>query len=194
VPYPVIVAAAGASSRCPEGKLLKAWRGRPLLAWLLETLTAPPRLGPVLVVSGHNAAPVRTLALSFPGVQVAHNPEWASGLASSLRRGEQALGPGNGFLISLADTPLYRSETIDAILPRHPGEHKQVRQPIYAGQPGHPVYIPEGMRRYWPDLRGDQGARQLFERCSSGHCQVPVDDPGVVRDFDHTSDFEEAAL
>lgn len=42
---PAIVAGAGGSSRCPEGKLLKLWRGRPLLEWLLETLSDHPGVG-----------------------------------------------------------------------------------------------------------------------------------------------------
>lgn len=188
--YPALVAAAGGSSRCPEGKLLKSWRGRPLLAWLLETLVEHPRVGQIVVITGHRSDEVEQLSREFDCIETHHNQDWPSGVSSSLKLGESRLPPGDGFLVALGDCPLFRPETLSAVLPT--AEIETVNVPTYQGQSGHPVFIPEWARADWSQMRGDQGARQLFAGWADRLRYCPVDDPGSVRDFDLSSDFSEA--
>ncbi len=187
--YPALVAAAGASSRCPEGKLLKAWRGRPLLAWLLETLVEHPRVGRLLVLTGHRADEVQKIVNNFHGAETLFNPEWSEGISSSLRLGESQIDIGEGFLVALGDVPFFSAETLESVLPTL--KSNTVNVPTYQGRPGHPVYIPEWARRDWVNLQGDQGAKQLFYRWGDRVRYLPTDDPAVVRDFDRASDFED---
>lgn len=185
---PVLVAAAGASSRCPEGKLLKAWQGRPLLGWLLEKLVAHPRLGPIVVVTGGHGQAVATLAGSYPGVSVVENSLWATGLASSLKIGVTALPPEGGFLVALGDTPLFTLETLEQVLPS--GHADRIRVPSYQGRRGHPVFFPAWTRPEWDELQGDTGAKPMMTRWADRLVEIPVEDAGILRDFDQTSDFE----
>lgn len=186
--FPVIVAAAGGSTRCPEGKLLKLWQGRPLLDWLLGTLSGHPRLGPLVVVTGHLRSQVEKLAQTYPDVHTRFNPDWKEGLSTSLRVGEWALPPGEGFLVALGDTPLFSLQTLEAVLPSQ--DLVRVRIPLHGQREGHPVFFPEWMRAHWPELSGDRGARPLLSRWPELVERVPVDDSGVLRDFDQASDFE----
>lgn len=185
---PVLVAAAGASSRCPEGKLLKALGDRPLLGWLLEKLVSHPRLGPIVVVTGGHGPAVATLATGYPGVQVVENLQWATGLASSLKVGVAALPPEGGFLVALGDTPLFTLDTLEQILPS--GHADRIRVPSYQGRRGHPVFFPEWTRPEWNELQGDTGAKPLMKRWAGRLVEIPVDDPGILRDFDQSCDFE----
>jgi CTP:molybdopterin cytidylyltransferase MocA len=202
---PVIVPAAGGSTRCPEGKLVKAWRGRPLLEWLLDTLDAHPLLGTVLVITGHHQEKVERLCRPYTKVVTAHNPRWEDGLSSSLRLGESTLPVGQGFLVALGDTPLIHPRTVSAVLPclgsvspclgsvSPSPASESIRIPVYQGHAGHPVYFPEWVRAYWPDLSGDRGAKGLLQRWPDRVRRVEVNDPGILRDFDSASDFAEPA-
>ncbi len=187
--FPAIVCAAGASSRCPEGKLFKLWRDKPLLLWLLETLASHPKLDRILLICGERMDEVKGLSQAFSGVETHFNADWAEGISSSLRLGERLLPPGNGFLVALGDTPLFRSETLDRVLPDD--GQTSVNIPTYLGLSGHPVYIPEWAREDWRTLQGDQGAKQLFSRWGDRVRTIPVQDRGVVRDFDRLEDFQE---
>ncbi len=187
--YPVIVAAAGGSSRCPEGKLLKSWQGKPLLAWLLERLSAHPGLGSLLVVTGHQREKVEALAADYPGARTVHNPDWRQGLSSTLKKGESQLARGHGFLVALGDTPLFQAETLERLLP--PERCREIRLPTYQGRFGHPAFFPEWVRLRWGLMSGDQGAKSLIRRWARYVVEIPVDDPGILRDFDRSEDFQE---
>lgn len=187
--FPAIVCAAGASSRCPEGKLFKLWKGKPLLVWLLESLTNHCELDRILVICGDRIDEVKRLTQTFSGIESHFNADWGQGISSSLRLGERLLPPGDGFLVALGDTPLFRSDTLDRILPTE--GQTTVNVPSYQGRTGHPVFVPEWAREDWRTLRGDRGAKQLFPRWGDRVRTVPVSDSGVVRDFDRPEDFLE---
>ena len=109
---PVIVAAAGGSSRCPGNKLLAPYHGKPLLQWLLQSLSSHPALGRILVVTGAQRTEVEALLFPYPQTRAVFNPHWRAGLASSLRRGVEALPPTRGFLVAMGDTPFFSALTL----------------------------------------------------------------------------------
>lgn len=189
---PAIVAAAGGSSRCPGGKLLRSWRGRPLLAWLLETLSRHPGIASILVVTGHDGERVESLLQEFPRASSIYNADWTQGLSSSLRVGVSTLSSQTGFLVALGDTPLFVSRTLSQVLPEDLAL-EQVRVPTYEGKRGHPVYFPAWTREHWPSLRGDRGASQLMSAWGDRVREIPVEDEEILRDFDSIADFEGAA-
>lgn len=188
--YPVLVAAAGGASRCMGDKMTRDYRNRPLLHWLLDTLCAHPDIGEVIVVTGHRRSEVEKLILPFPQARGLYNPHWAQGLSTTLKTGVSALPQDSSFLTALGDTPFFAASTLDMVLPQNATERNQVRQPSYLGQPGHPMYFPGWTRPDWQKLQGDRGARQLFQLWQEKTVNVPVSDPGILRDFDTPQDFE----
>ena len=65
-----------------------------------------------------------------------------------------------------------------------PEDGREICRPVYHGQAGHPVLWG---RRFFSAMRlveGDQGAKALFQEFSDYVCDVPVSDPGVLRDID----------
>lgn len=148
-------------------KQLLRWRGRPLVAHVLDAAAAAG-IAEVVVVLGHAAGEV-ALALEPPGggragtrTRLVVNPEHASGHASSLRAGLAAAGPEAGAaLILLADQPEVRPETIRALAAA--GTRDGIARAGYRGRPGHPVLLGRGV---WPELaglEGDVGARRLID-------------------------------
>ncbi|MDX2000590.1 MAG: nucleotidyltransferase family protein [Thermoanaerobaculia bacterium] len=181
-----VVLAAGGSTRMGDRHKLTALLGdRPLVAYAVDTVLAS-RARPVVVVTGHRAEAVRA-SLGGREVTFVANPEWPTGLASSLRAGLAVVPEAvAGVLVCLGDMPRIRAATLDALLDAFTGPTAIV-VPEYQGRRGHPVLFGRDHFVELARTTGDVGARGLLER----HAQnvVPVDDPGVLVDVDTPADL-----
>jgi molybdenum cofactor cytidylyltransferase len=156
-----VVLAAGRSTRMgAQNKLLADIAGKPMVRRVVETALAS-RARPVLVVTGHQGAEV---AAALAGLEVAliPNPDYATGLASSLRAGIRAVPVDcAGALILLGDMPRIAAEHVDLILGAFTAARDTIVVPVHEGRQGNPVLWP---RRYFPELlqlEGDAGAKRL---------------------------------
>ena len=111
-----IVLAAGRSSRMgQQNKLLADIGGKPMVRHTVEAALAS-RAAPVVVVTGHMAAEVAA-ALDGLDVTLAANPDYATGLASSLKVGVRVLqGNQDGILVLLGDMPRIERGHIDRLI------------------------------------------------------------------------------
>lgn len=158
-----IVLAAGSSTRMAGGnKLLALFEGSPLVRRVVERAVAS-RVAGTVVVTGHDAHFVDAAITGLP-VRIAHNPDFARGLASSLRAGIAALpASAGGALIVLGDMPAIEPSHLDRmILAFEQAGGKAVIRATNAGQPGNPVILPQAMLARAGALRGDIGARHLI--------------------------------
>jgi molybdenum cofactor cytidylyltransferase len=165
-------------------KLLVALDGAPLVARSVDAVLAS-RARPVVVVTGHDAARVRA-ALAGRELVFAHNPDYATGIAGSLRSGIAALGAElDAALVCLADMPWVRPAHVDALIDAFEADaERPICVPIYDRQRGHPVLWPARHLPAIAALAGDAGARALLAAHAAEVRTVPVADPGVVRDVD----------
>ncbi len=100
-----LILAAGRSSRMRgPNKLLARFDGEPLIRRMAKRALAS-KADPVIVVTGHRADDIAA-ALDGLDVEIAHNPDFADGLATSLKTGLHAVPDGAaGALVLLADMP-----------------------------------------------------------------------------------------
>jgi molybdenum cofactor cytidylyltransferase len=157
-----IVLAAGRSTRMgPENKLLADIGGRPMVRRVVETALAS-KARPVLVVTGHQADEVAA-ALAGCNVTLVPNPDYATGLASSLKAGVRAVpGACDGALILLGDMPRIARGHIDMSIEAFAAALDAIVVPVHEGRQGNPVIWP---RRTFPELLqldGDAGAKRLI--------------------------------
>ena len=181
----VVVLAAGRSTRMGgPNKLLAVHQGKPLVRHAVEH-ALEAGIGPVCVVTGHQGEAVAAALAGLP-VDVVHNPEFASGLSSSVRAGVAALGDAaDGAVIVLGDMPLVSPpimRRLAAVFREHP-EAKAV-VPTMLGERGNPVLIGRALFGAVAALQGDVGARRLIDAAGAHVVEVPVDDPGIHRDID----------
>ena len=82
-------------------------------------------------------------------------------------------------------------QTLDQLIAAfNPLENRNICVPVQASQWGNPVLIG---RRFFPEalaIEGDRGARELLRDYPEQVAEVPVDDPGVLRDIDSPEDAE----
>ncbi len=153
-----IVLAAGAGTRAGGPKaLLRMPDGTP---WLELAVTALLDGGctRVIVVLGAQAPIARPLVPDLPNVTTVVAMEWELGMSESLRIG-LAAADGGAALLTLVDLPGLPASVVQRVL----GSSGELRQAVYDGRPGHPVYIDAA---HWvavaETLSGDRGARSYL--------------------------------
>jgi molybdenum cofactor cytidylyltransferase len=177
----------------PRNKLLLEWRnGKSVIRTVVESAIAADA-GPVVVVIGHEAAQVKT-AVEDCDCRVVHNPDFASGMASSLQKGfEAGLENGaDGVFVLLGDMPLAGADVILAVRQVAYENPERIVQPIAEGQPAHPVWLPARLSAGMERLSGDQGARKLIE--SDPEPVITIDVGGKAATDIDTVDAYETAL
>ena len=179
-----VILAAGSSARLGRPKQLLMWRGSPLLQHVIEAAAAS-NLAEVVVVLGHEAGRIST-ALALPeGARLAHNPDYQSGQASSLRVGLDALSSdAHAAAILLSDHPYVSAALINRVLDEFDRVAAPVVRPTFGGVPGHPVVAARSEWERWK-LGGDEGARALFEGSVR---ELPLDDV-TFADVDTWDDY-----
>lgn len=163
-----IVLAAGRSSRYRAGggkeetKLIAEIGGRPIVRRVAEAALAS-RARPVVVVVGHASGAIES-SLAGVAADIAFNPDFATGLASSLRTGLQAMpSDAAGAVVLLGDMPYVDSELIERLIDAYEAAPAAFAvAPLAEGRRGNPVLIGRALFESAMRLAGDQGARRLL--------------------------------
>jgi len=170
-----IVLAAGRSRRMGgPNKLLARFGETPLVRRTAE-MALRSDAAEVIVVTGHMREEIEA-ALSGLAVSFVHNPDYESGLASSLQTGLRALPhDAAGALIVLADMPNLSSEALDEMIGTFaPEEGRGIVLATASGKRGNPVLW---ARRYFPELMqasGDAGGRHVIGEHSEDVAEVEL--------------------
>ena len=140
---------------------------------------------PVIVVTGHAAAEVRT-ALKGPAIEFANNPDFAKGLSTSLKVGLNAVPEDcDGAIVLLGDMPDVDTALIDRLIAAFdPGEGRAICVATRHGRRGNPVLW---ARRFFPEMlaiEGDVGARNLIGTYGELVCEVDAPDDAPLTDID----------
>jgi CTP:molybdopterin cytidylyltransferase MocA len=182
-----VLLAAGQGSRLGRPKALVELGGRTLADRGVALLQAGGA-DPVLIVTG--AVEVRV-----EGAHVVANPDWRSGMGSSVRAALAHLGdPGDlgeadAAVFALVDQPLVGAESVRRLIAAY-RDGASVAVASYAGQPRNPVLI---AREHWPAVAesatGDRGARAFLRARPELVTPVECGDTGQPDDIDTPDDL-----
>jgi CTP:molybdopterin cytidylyltransferase MocA len=177
-----VLLAAGGGSRFGGPKALVEFEGE-RLADRGVRLLADGGCGPVVAVLG--AAPI-----TLPGAITVTNPDWATGMGSSLRAGLRAVpASARAAVIALADQPLIRPAAVRRLIEAfEAGAEVVVAE--YGGRSRNPVLI---SRAYFAEVsalaEGDVGARPFLRARPELVTRVACDDAGDPADVDTLEDL-----
>ena len=180
-----LVLAAGQSSRMgKQNKLLLEINDKSMLEHVVTALK-PIELDSITVVTGHESKKVEAV-LENEEVNFVHNPDYASGISTSLIRGLESLDEDvSAVLVCLGDMPLIRTEQLREIVHAfNPVEGREICVPTYKGKRGNPVLWSSRFFSEMKESKGDTGARRLLSEYEELVCEVPVKDSAVLVDFD----------
>lgn len=178
-----LVLAAGGGSRYGMPKALIRYPDKLLVQHAIDTLRGAG-LRRCMVVLGAEADKVRAAAPDISDISdVVVNPDWETGLGSSLRVGLQALtdADADAALVVLVDMPGVTAAAVRRIA-EHAGRDSLVMGG-YGARRGHPVLLG---RDHWQGVAetatGDRGARDYLR--THDVRVVPVGDVADDRDID----------
>jgi CTP:molybdopterin cytidylyltransferase MocA len=199
-----ILLAAGQGSRLGQPKALIMLGGQSLARRGIAMLQAggadpvivvtgaggPGELGPA---SGGGVGPgARTAETGRSGtaVRTVHNPEWRTGMGSSLAAGLAAVpGECTAAVVALADQPLVGTVAVGRLIAAH-AAGAVVAVSCYDGRPRNPVLI---SREHWPEVialaTGDVGARPFLRAHPELVTSVECGDTGRPDDVDTPDDL-----
>jgi molybdenum cofactor cytidylyltransferase len=182
-----VVPAAGRAERFGGGKLIAVIDGEPLLTHTLRSLLDGGVQSAVLVVSAARDFGGVAL-LDDPRVKVVVNPASERGMFSSIQVGITALVPAPTWLVLPADMPFVLPATVAAVA-AHARRTGAVVVPIHAGRRGHPLALPGALCE--PLLGADPASnlKAALAALDWPLVELPVADPGVLRDVDVRSDL-----
>lgn len=191
-----IILAAGMGSRMGRTKQLVQLAGRPMLAHVLENC-CKTALSPLVLVLGHGADQIQEQLppKHLASTTIIFNPDYASGMASSVGTGLKALNQlrpdAPGALFVLGDQPTVGPEIITSILTAARGRKETILIPRFNGRQGNPVYFG---RAFFPELSalsGDRGGRALFARHPEALTHVDIPSEDICLDLDSPADLNQ---
>ena len=144
------------------------------------------RLDRVFVVLGHRGDEVAAVLDSYT-VECVHNPEYRSGMLSSVKCGLRAASAA-AYLVCLGDQPGLDPRVIDAVLAAS-GSGKGIIIPTYSDRRGHPILIDQTYAREILALPGNRGLNTVTRGHPGDTLELPVATGEVVEDMDTPGDY-----
>jgi molybdenum cofactor cytidylyltransferase len=183
-----VVLAAGASTRLGRPKQLLPVATHTMIEHVLGAVKAAS-LDEVVVVLGSSAAQI---AEHVPtGCRVVLNPNWETGVASSIRAGLAAVDPrSEAVLFVQADQPYLSCAVLERILHAYYGSTKAIVVPTYQGRSGSPVLFDRSLFSELATLHGDVGGREVIAGSANQVLQVEMESGQAFLDIDTLADYE----
>lgn len=161
-PFSILLLAAGSSTRMGQSKQLLKWDEGTLLGHAVSiALSANPYA--LVVVLGANEAAHRQVLSNRP-VAVVSNPQWESGMGSSIKTGlayMQKNIPEMGVMIMVCDQPFLTSNHLCNLVRQAAQSGKKILATKYAGILGVPVFFASEALPLLQEIEDKEGARKI---------------------------------
>jgi molybdenum cofactor cytidylyltransferase len=188
-----VLLAAGASSRMGRDKLLMAIDGMSVFEAVLKNHLRSSLDVVCAVVPGWVEGFKAITARARGPRAVFVDMETPCEMSTSLKAGWSWIRDNTesrGIMISLADQPLVRPSTIDALVAAYLASDKAICVPTHRGRCGHPVIIGREFDSEIMSLRGDRGAREILAARADLVLEVEVASDEVLVDLDRFDDLQ----
>ena len=163
-----IIPAAGKGSRYGESKVDATYREKTFLKYILDTLSQTPVAGVKVV---RDVETIDMLASIRMGLELAKNDGWSA----------------LGWLIWPVDHPLIKVHTIRSLIEHFYRKPTVVINPLYEGQRGHPVIIPDSLQI--PDNYISGGLRSIIANSTLERNEIEVSDPHIIKNINSHKDL-----
>lgn len=191
---PIILLAAGSSSRMGKPKQLLPWGETTLIEYQVKNILATGN--PVNIILGNRAGKIIPFIKELP-VKYTINEAWEKGMGTSIASGieyvEQHHPDSDGVLITLTDQPLVTVSHLKKLLSTFKAGNKQIIVSQSAsGWQGVPALFDRVYFRELSKLNGEQGAKSVFRKYTPhiktiqcGDILGDIDTPGSYKRLLH---------
>lgn len=188
-----IILAAGFSSRMGALKALLPLGEQTMLEQSLA-LFRDGGIEDLVVVTGHRADAIRTIA-ERAGARIAHNPDFAAGMFSSIQTGVSRISDqSNGFFLLPVDIPLVQQSSVRLMARSFAESPVRVLYPVFNCRRGHPPLLAADLIPAIIEQRNPEGGlRSLLARITADQSdqvrEIPVTDPYIHIDIDTPEEY-----
>ena len=185
-----ILLAAGQSKRLKsENKLIKNFKGKPLINHILSSLIKS-KVNKIIIVVGYENQKIKKIAYKNKKIIFVSNLNYKKGISSSIKSGLKKISKKNiGFLITHADMPLVSKSIINTLCSALKNKKKEIFVPVYKKKIGNPLAFKYSMIKAFRKIKGDRGAKKLIRSNKSKVQLVKVKSKSILIDFDQLKDF-----
>ena len=187
----IVVLAAGSSRRMiGSNKLLENVQGLPMIERVVQSALLS-RAAYVLVVTGYDARFIEQRLANYD-VKIVRNPDYSSGVLSSVRLGLSVLPPDvAGAVVLPADMPGFTSAYIDRLIDCFDAKAKRkpVCMPVYDGVRHNPVLWPRDLFKTVKIIPEDAHWMPPLIEHSDYIVEMPVEDDLPLSDINTHGDL-----
>jgi molybdenum cofactor cytidylyltransferase len=190
--YPVaaVILAAGSASRMGTPKQLLPYRSATLVAHAIDT-AAEAGFEPVILVIGAHAQAVRS-AVASKRIDIVENPDWQTGMGSSIRAGVARLLRDYPEVAALAllvgDQPLVTAEHLAELRRLLLESDSDAAAAAYGGSLGVPALLRRKLFARLLELKPEEGAKALLQSPDIRVATLPLPEAGT--DIDTKEDWQ----
>lgn len=162
----ILILAAGRSARMGSPKQLLKYQKKSLLQHTLD-IALKSKAQNVIIVLGYEAEGIEK-EIHKKSAIIIKNPEWESGMASSISRGihflkEQSITTNN-VLIMVCDQPHVNKKLINQMIQTQEDKKSSILACSYANTIGTPAIFRKEHFEELSKLKGEHGAKSIFNK------------------------------
>lgn len=184
-----VIPAAGFSCRMKDFKPLLPLGDKTIVEQVIDLFKAN-QITDIIVVTGHNHTELGPVVKKAGALPV-FNPDFESGMLSSIQKGVRNIRPENsGFFLLPVDIPAIRPSTIKILIQKWAETEDQILIPYFDNIPGHPPLIPSRLKPNILKLSNGSTLRDLLLPQTDRTMPVKVYDRGILMDADDKKGYE----
>jgi molybdenum cofactor cytidylyltransferase len=188
--YGIVILAAGSSSRLGRPKQLLAYKGKTLLQHAIDSAKETDARH-ILVVLGSGKELIEN-QIDDHEIHSLENPDWQSGLASSIAAGIKELkvvSPNiDAVLLMVCDQPFADASVLKSLVTKQTESGNAIVGCTYDDTKGIPALFHSSFFAELLALQGDTGAKKLFDKYKEVTSFVSFTDGGI--DIDTSEDYK----
>ena len=187
-----IILAAGQSVRMGNPKLFLPYLNVPLIHYPVS-LAVEMKLSPIIVVGGKYNQRLESVLGEFSDrITNIYNPEYETGMSSSLKAGINALEEVlDGVIIFLGDQPFVSAEVVQKLIREFKqSKNSKIVRPRYQMQPGHPILFDKSLFSKFQALSGDEGVKSIIKVNQDKLIYIDFENPKLNLDIDTPQDYK----
>ncbi len=185
-----ILLAAGQSKRMErENKLIKKYKGKPLINHILKSLIKS-KVNKIIIVLGYESGKIRKITLKSKKITFVFNSNYKQGISSSIKFGLKKINKKNkGFIIVQSDMPMITSSLINKIYYSIIRNNELVHALKNKNKIGNPIGFNISTKDKFKKIKGNIGAKKMVKKLRENTKYLLTNSKAIFKDLDKNRSF-----
>ena len=185
-----VLLAAGQSKRIErENKLIKKYKGKPLINHILKSLIKS-KVNKIIIVLGYESRKIRKITLKSKKITFVFNSNYKQGISSSIKFGLKKINKKNkGFIIVQSDMPMITYSLINKIYYSIIRNNELVHVLKNRNKIGNPIGFNILTKDKFKKIKGNIGAKKMVKKLRENTKYLLTNSKAIFKDLDKNRSF-----